>query len=159
MFLDQLTSFEGTHLLPWSTIKSTFAVLAKPKPKWIKLLESVLISSTSRCLSSHLQSASRDITTYMPDPNCPDISRSTREWFAMWHPPSNSTIMGQIRKKNVTSNTIVGQHYIEWLDTSLSLSTPHTSLPILIQCQGCALDDASIILPEQHAQLVYLPVM
>jgi len=79
MFLDQLTSFEGTHLLPWSTIKSTFAVLAKPKPKWIKLLESVLISSTSRCLSSYLQSALRDITTYMPDPNCPDISHSIRE--------------------------------------------------------------------------------
>src|SRR6266508_4659336 len=66
----------------------------------------------------------------------------------MWHPPSNSTIMGRIRKKNVTSNTIVGQHYIEWLDTSHSPSTPHTSLPILIQCQGCALDDASITLPR-----------
>ena len=83
----------------------------------------------------------------MPDPNCPDISRSIREWFAMWHPPSNSTIMGRIRKKHVTSNTVIGQHYIEWLDTSHNPSTPHISLPLLIQCQGCALDDASITLP------------
>jgi len=55
--------------------------------------------------------------------------------------------MGRIRKKNVTSNTVIGQHYIEWLDTSHNPSTPHISLPLLIQCQGCALDDASITLP------------
>ncbi len=148
MFLDQITSFEGTHLLQWNTIKSKFSITTRPKAKWIKILESLITTPTSRRLSPHLQSPPKDISEYMPDPDCPDMSRSSREWIAMWQPTSNSTVMGRIRHKNPITDTIVGQHYIEWLDHNTDTPTPHSSSPILIQCTGCHLDDPLILLPR-----------
>ncbi len=44
----------------------------------------------------------------MPDPNCPDMSRSSREWIAIWQPTSNSMVIGRIYHKNPITNTIVG---------------------------------------------------
>ncbi len=113
MFLDQITSFEGTHLLQWNTIKSKFSITTRPKAKWIKILESLITTLISRHLPFHLQSPPKDISEYMPDPDCPDISRSSRKWIAMWQPTSNSTVMGRIHHKNPITDTIVGQHYIE----------------------------------------------
>src|SRR6266540_3412933 len=66
----------------------------------------------------------------------------------MWQPTSNSTVMGRIRHKNPIIDTIVGQHYIEWLDHNTNTPTPHSSSPILIQYTGCHLDDPSILLPR-----------
>ena len=79
MFLNQLTSFEGTHLLQWPTIKSKFAITVRPKAKWIKVLETILVTPISWRLPSHLQSSPKDISDYMPASNCPDIFRSSRE--------------------------------------------------------------------------------
>ena len=80
--------------------------------------------------------------------NHPDISRSSREWIAMWQLTSNFIIMGRIQKKYSATNTIVGQHYIEWLDADTTIPTPHFSPSVLIQCQGCHLDDPKILLPH-----------
>ena len=82
----------------------------------------------------------------MPASNCPNISRSSREWIAIWQPTFNSTIMGRIQKKYPVTNTIIGQHYTEWLNADTATPTPHSSPPILIQCQGCHLDDPAILL-------------
>ncbi len=79
-------------------------------------------------------------------PNCLVISRSSREWIAMWHPTSNSTVIDHIQKKYSTTNFIVGQHYIEWLDANTATLTSHSSSPVLIQCQGCHLNDSEILL-------------
>ncbi len=84
----------------------------------------------------------------MPDPDCPDMSRSSREWIAMWQPTSNSTVMDRIRHKIPITNTIVGQYYIKWLDHNTDTPTPHSSSPVLIQCTGCYLDNPSILLPR-----------
>src|SRR6266498_429050 len=146
MFLNQITSFEGTHLLQWNTIKSKFSITTRPKAKWIKMLESLIMTPISRRLPPHLQSPPKDISEYMPDLDCPDMSRSSREWIAMWQPTSNSTVMGRIRHKSPITNTIIGQHYIEWLDHNTDTPTPHFSSPVLIQCTSCHLDDLSILL-------------
>ena len=82
----------------------------------------------------------------MPDPDCPDMSCSSREWIAMWQPTSNSTVIGRIHHKNPITDIIIGQHYIEWLDHNTDTPTPHSSSPVLIQCTGCPLDDPSILL-------------
>ncbi len=84
----------------------------------------------------------------MPAPNCSLTSRSSKEWIAIWQPTSNSTIMGCIQKKYSVTNTIVGQHYIKWLDTDTTIPTSHSSPPILTQCQGCHLDNPEILLPR-----------
>ena len=84
----------------------------------------------------------------MPAPNYPDISRSFREWIALWQLTSNSTIIGYIQKKYSATNIIVGQHYTEWLDADTTTPTSHSSPPVLIQCQGCHLDDSEILLPR-----------
>jgi len=47
MFLDQLTSFESTHLLQWPTIKCKFAITIRLKAKWIKVLETLLVTPIS----------------------------------------------------------------------------------------------------------------
>ncbi len=83
MFLDQITSFEDTHLLQWNTIKSKFSITTRPKAKWIKILESLIMTPVSRRLPPHLQSSPKDISEYMPDPDYPDMSRFSREWIAM----------------------------------------------------------------------------
>ena len=79
MFLNQLISFEGIHLLQWSTIKCKFAITIKPKAKWIKVLETLLVTPISQCLPSHLQSIPKAISDYMPAPNYPVIFYSSRE--------------------------------------------------------------------------------
>ena len=84
----------------------------------------------------------------MPDLDCPDMSRSSREWIAMWQPTSNSTVIGRIRHKNPITDTIVRQYYIEWLNYNTDTPTPHSSSPVLIQCLSCHLDDSSILLPH-----------
>ncbi len=84
----------------------------------------------------------------MPDPDYPDMSRSSREWIAIWQPTSNSTVMGRICHKNPITDTIVGQHYIEWLDQNTDTLTSHFSSLVLIQCTSCHLDDPTILLPR-----------
>ena len=113
MFLNQLTSFEGTHLLQWSTIKCKFAITIRPKAKWIKVLETLLVTPISQCLPSHLQSTPKAISDYMSAPNCPLTSRSFREWIVMWQLTFNFTIMSHIQKKYSATNTIIEQYYIE----------------------------------------------
>ncbi|SRR6266498_2593162 len=100
-----------------------------------------------RRLPPHLQSPPKDIFEYMPDPDCPDISCSSREWIAIWQPTSNSTVIGRICHKTLITNTIVGQHYIEWFDHNSDTLTPHSLFPVLIQYTGCYLDDPLILLP------------
>ncbi len=133
-------------MLQWPTIKCKFAITVRPKVKWIKVLETIIITPISRCLPSHLQSSPKDISDYMSASNCPDISCSSREWIAIWQPTSNSTIMGCIQKKYPMTNIIVGQHYTKWLNADTATPTPHSSLPVLIQCQGYHLDDPAILL-------------
>ncbi len=134
MFLDQLTSFESTHLLQWPTIKCKFAITIRLKAKWIKVLETLLVTPISWCLLSYLQSTPKAISDYIPTPNCPVISHSSREWIVMWQSTSNSTVMGCIQKKYSATNSIIWQHYIEWLDANTATLTPHSSLLILTQC-------------------------
>jgi len=83
MFLNQFTSFKGTHLLQWPTIKYKFAITIRPKAKWIKVLETLLVTPISQCLPSHLQSTPKAISDYMPAPNCLIIFCSSREWIAI----------------------------------------------------------------------------
>ncbi len=54
--------------------------------------------------------------------------------------------MDRIQKKYPATNTIVGQHYIEWLDANTATPTSYSSPPVLTQCQGCHLDDLKILL-------------
>jgi len=56
--------------------------------------------------------------------------------------------MGRIQKKYPATNIIIEQHYIEWLNANTATPTPHSSPPVLIQCQGCHLDDPKILLPR-----------
>ena len=79
MFLNQITSFERTHLLQWNTIKCKFDITIRLKAKWIKILESLVMTPISCRLSLHLQSPLKDISEYMPDSDCLDIFRSFRE--------------------------------------------------------------------------------
>ncbi len=71
------------------------------------------MTSVLRYLPSHLQSPPKDISEYMPDSDCPDMSRSSRKWIVMWQPTSNSTVIGRIHHKNPITDIIIGQHYIE----------------------------------------------
>src|SRR6266498_1715886 len=57
-------------------------------------------------------------------------------------------VIGHIHHKSPITNTIIGQHYIEWLDHNTDTPTPHSSSSVLIQCTSCHLDDPSILLPH-----------
>ena len=139
MFLEQLTSLDGTILLDWKEIRRR-SLSHNPSmriPLWFEQLQQIVLDTTS---TSPRQLQNNYITpqaTHMKNHVITPINLYTRskDWIGIWNPSINQTILGRIVGKWTHNNTITVEHWTNYTHTSTFQS------PSLIRCPGCIINN------------------
>jgi ribonuclease HI len=148
IFMDQITSIDGSYLLVYNEVKEINATNYKgPKPNWFKSLEETAI------LSDYNRKLLTPITKPLIqpiNPKTPKISTNNQfyhpknEWSIHWNGEKNSPIYGktieQTNNQGFISISYI-EHYIPYthpnkISTNL---TPKKRTAILQPCRGCNL--------------------
>ncbi|GES90260.1 ribonuclease H-like domain-containing protein [Rhizophagus clarus] len=153
LYMDQLVSLSGYHLLTWEEVKIVNKNNYKgPKPKWFSHIEDNYTLSDHRRLITPLQ----DIVVHNYNVTRPKILQSTRnnhirhpksQFIAFWN--NNCTkanadlVLGKTIEQDNTYNTSITlfQHYLPTLLTasqnSYASRTPNSSHHAIYPCPGC----------------------
>jgi ribonuclease HI len=148
IFMDQITSIDGSYLLVYNEVKEINATNYKgPKPNWFKFLEETAILSdyNRKLLSPITKPLIQPI-----NPKTPKIASNNRfyhpknEWSIHWNREKNSLIYGKtIEQTNNQGSISISyiEHYIPYIhpnEVSTNL-TPKKRTAILQPCRGCNL--------------------
>ena len=140
IFLDQISSVDGSYLLPYKEIKLNALGSFKGRvPNWFKKLkESAIFNNYNRRLCSPCTSPTVSYIRHKtPRLSSDTYYRPKNEWSAIWDPQFNCTIYGktieQINYLNDNSITY-RQHYIPFSLTTEASLTFRKTTPILIPC-------------------------
>jgi hypothetical protein len=148
IFIDQVTSLDGTYLLPYKEVKKINSTQFKgPIPKWFTTLENQAITSNqNRRLLTPLSKTPIQILFH----NTPKISSSNKyyrpknQWTVSWNPELNVPIYGktieQVNNHGFLSITY-SAHYVVHLHQTETANntTPRKRTAILKPCNGCNL--------------------
>ena len=137
LYLEQVTSLDGSFLLPWTQIRKKRFTISPSfcTPNWFAKLEDILLED--KLISRHIKS--RDLI--IPSHNMKghevepiDITRRNKEWICVWNPVHNVPVFGRIIHKQ--NNDILLEHW----KFSVSTSSQHH----LIRCNGCEFNTPDI---------------
>jgi ribonuclease HI len=148
IFMDQITSLDGTYLLTFKEVKHTNASQYKgPIPSWFKSLEESAISLdyNRRLLMPLTRPSIQPLNHKQPKISTNNhYYRPKNEWTVFWHPETNVPIYGktieQVNNEGSISITQI-EHYIPYAHPNEITSnlTPRKRTAILQLCKGCNL--------------------
>ncbi|GES90940.1 ribonuclease H-like domain-containing protein [Rhizophagus clarus] len=153
LYMDQLVSLSGYHLLTWEEVKIVNKNNYKgPKPKWFSHIEDNYTLSHHRRLVTPLQ----DIIVHNYNVTRPKVLQSTRnnnihhprsQFIAFWNnncsKANTDLVLGKTIEQDNTYNTSISlfQHYIPSLLTASQNSnaprSPNSSHHAIYLCPGC----------------------
>jgi hypothetical protein len=141
IFLEQLTSQDGTRLLNWKDLKNkTYTSRISKIPKWFKLVEEVTLNNPnlSRKVKENLITSNEDFKGSIIS----DIDITTNkknEFIAIWDTINKITCTGRIIDKNPFNNTIILEHWIHKIEKRDV--SPSINEPVLQKCSGCIINN------------------
>src|SRR5277367_3315848 len=161
MFLSQLTSAQGDHLLPWTALNDlsvSQATLTKfgKQPFWHHQLESIVLAHPLTSRQVRLQFTTGIDKSFLTYIRNPDTSRlAKKDWVSVWNDEINQAVLGRICIKDTLQASIILEHWIHHIDND-TLS-PTYNKPLVTRCPGCQINNASYnIQPTRSYGIRYL---
>ena len=111
MFLDQLTSLDGSYLNLWNELKyENYINISTKPPLWFQHLEKHIVIDPD--LTRRLHSDWKCPPHSPSEHSLLEINKKLRpkEWIASWLPSNNDVVYGQVCK-NYTNKQILLQHW------------------------------------------------
>jgi ribonuclease HI len=154
MFLDQITTINGTALSEWKVVKrKSFTPNTQRTPRWFTILEQSLIVKFDGKRLIQQQYITPSLHFKGNPVIFPSMNNGSKPWVTTWIDRYNMTFFGKVIAKNQLTQTVTLEHWI--IDTTLSL----ISQPVIKKCTGCNIfahdnNDCIITTPFNSALII-----